>query len=80
MAAAGSRHAGVLHAGRPHGGEAAADLSVARNPAGRWEWILQFEDDVILPSKRVSDEDFDTREQALAAGELARSQFVRRPA
>lgn len=63
---------------RPQVGEAAASLSVARNPAGRWEWILQFEDDVVLPSKRVSDEDYGTREQALAAGEVARAQFVPR--
>jgi hypothetical protein len=62
------------------GKEAAAGLAVARNPAGRWEWILQFEDDVVLPSKRVSDEDYASEEEALAAGELARSQFVRRGA
>jgi len=60
------------------GKEAVAELAVARNPAGRWEWILQFEDHVILPSKRVSDEDYATEEEALAAGELARNQFVRR--
>jgi hypothetical protein len=60
------------------GKKAVAELGVARNPAGRWEWILQFEDDVVLPSKRVSDEDYATEEEALAAGELARNQFVRR--
>jgi hypothetical protein len=60
--------------------EAAAGLLVARNPAGRWEWVLQFEDDVVLPSKRVSDEDYATQEEALAAGEVARMQFVRRGA
>jgi hypothetical protein len=62
----------------PPAGGAPAALSAARNPAGRWEWILQFEDEVVLPSKRVSDEDFATREQALAAGEVARTQFERR--
>ena len=61
-------------------GEAAAELSVARNSSGRWEWILHFEDDVVLPSKRVSDEDYASREQALAAGEVARAQFARRGA
>jgi len=64
----------------PRVGEAAAALSVARNAAGRWEWILQFDDEVVLPSKRVSDEDYATREQALAAGEVARTQFARRGA
>ena len=59
---------------------AAAGLTVALNPAGRWEWILQFEDDVVLPSKRVSDEDYATQQEALAAGELARTQFERRGA
>ena len=53
---------------------------VAINAAGRWEWILQFEDQVVLPSKRVSDLDFATQEEALAAGESARAQFVRRGA
>lgn len=61
-------------------GTAAAALSAARNPAGRWEWILQFEDDVVLASTRVSDEDYATRDQALAAGERARAQFVGRGA
>jgi hypothetical protein len=60
--------------------EAAAGLLVAMNPAGRWEWILQFEDDVVLPSKRVSDEDYATQEEALAAGQAARMQFARRGA
>ena len=58
--------------------EASAELSVARNGAGRWEWILRFSDDVILPSKRVSDEDYATQEEALAAGELARTHFASR--
>ncbi len=71
---------GSNHARSAQVGVAAASLSVASNPAGRWEWILQFEDDVVLPSKRVSDQDYATREQALAAGELARTQFVRRGA
>jgi hypothetical protein len=75
MAMSGSRHPGF-----PPEGDAAAALTVACNPAGRWEWILQFEDDVVLPSKRVSDEDYATREQAQAAGEAARMQFARRRA
>jgi hypothetical protein len=58
--------------------EAVAELMVAINAAGRWEWILQFEDQVVLPSKRVSDRDFATQEEAMAAGESARAQFVRR--
>jgi hypothetical protein len=60
--------------------ESRADLSVARNAAGRWEWILVFEDDVMLPSKRVSDQDYATREDAVAAGEAAQQQFSRRGA
>jgi hypothetical protein len=60
------------------GKEAVAELMVAINAAGRWEWILQFEDQVVLPSKRVSDRDFATQEEAMAAGESARAQFVRR--
>jgi hypothetical protein len=60
--------------------ESRADLSVARNAAGRWEWVLVFEDDVKLPSKRVSDEDYASREEALAAGEAAQRQFSRRGA
>jgi hypothetical protein len=60
--------------------EGVARLSAARNPAGRWEWILQFEDDVVLPSKRVSDEDYATRQEALVAGGRAMSRFVPRGA
>jgi len=50
-------------------------LSATVNAAGRWEWVLTFEDAVALPSTRVSDKDFASREEALAAGELARNQF-----
>jgi hypothetical protein len=57
---------------------AVAGLSVARNPAGRWEWILHFEDEVVLPSKRVSDEDYASEQEALIAGEQARTQFLGR--
>jgi hypothetical protein len=55
-----------------------ADLSAALNQAGRWEWVLRFSDNLVLPSKRVSDEDYATREEAIAAGELARAQFASR--
>ena len=55
-------------------------LSVTVNAAGRWEWILRFDDGVNLASTRVSDEDFGSREEALAAGEVARSQFSGRSA
>jgi hypothetical protein len=65
---------------RPASQRATAELSVARNPAGRWEWILHFRDEVVLPSKRVSDEDYATEEEALAAGEQARTQFAGRGA
>jgi hypothetical protein len=64
--------------GAPSGKDAGAELIVAINAAGRWEWILQFEDQVVLPSKRVSDRDFATQEEAIAAGESARAQFVPR--
>jgi hypothetical protein len=57
-----------------------ATLSVARNAAGRWEWVLSFDDDVSLASKRVSDEDYATQQEAVAAGEAARNQFVTRNA
>jgi hypothetical protein len=56
----------------------AVALSATINSTGRWEWVLTFEDDVSLPSTRVSDEDFSTREEALAAGERARAQFASR--
>jgi hypothetical protein len=60
--------------------ESRAALSVVQNAAGRWEWLLTFSDGVSLPSRRVSDEDFETREQALAAGEAAREAFAGRTA
>jgi hypothetical protein len=69
---------GPLRDGDGAGKQAVAELMVAINAAGRWEWILQFEDQVVLPSKRVSDLDFATQEEAIAAGESARAQFVRR--
>ncbi len=62
----------------PAGKGAGAELLVALNAAGRWEWILQFEDQVVLPSKRVSDLDYASQDEALAAGESARAQFLRR--
>ena len=55
-----------------------AALAVAQNEAGRWEWLLTFSDDISLPSRRVSDDDYATREEALAAGEAAREQFQAR--
>ena len=55
-----------------------AALAVMQNEAGRWEWLLTFSDDVSLPSRRVSDDDYATREEALAAGEAAREQFQAR--
>lgn len=55
-----------------------AALSVERNQAGRWEWVLMFSDDVTLPSRRVCDEDFATEAEALAAGQAARRQFAGR--
>ena len=55
-----------------------AALAIVQNDAGRWEWLLTFSDDISLPSRRVSDEDYATREEALAAGEAAREQFQAR--
>jgi hypothetical protein len=58
--------------------ESRAALAVVQNEAGRWEWVLTFSDDISLPSRRVSDEDYATREEALGAGESAREQFQAR--
>lgn len=55
-----------------------AALAVVQNEAGRWEWLLTFSDGVSLPSRRVSDEDYASREEALQAGEVAREQFQAR--
>ena len=58
--------------------ESRVALSVVQNETGRWEWVLTFVDDIDLPSRRVSDEDFATREEALAAGESAQERFAGR--
>ncbi len=57
-----------------------AALAVIQNDAQRWEWMLSFTDEVHLPSKRVSDVDYATREEAEAAGEAVREQFAARTA
>jgi hypothetical protein len=58
--------------------ESRAALAVLQNDDGRWEWLLTFSDEVSLPSRRVSDEDYPTRDEARAAGEAAREHFQAR--